>query len=101
MRRTRRLSRAVLAAALLAGLTAIAPLPAASATRLPCDPLDKALCLLPFPNDRFTKADPDPKPGYTGRLVDFKLLEMPRSLIQKPIIPTEWNRNDGFSPGSM
>ena len=98
MRRTRRLSRAVLAVALLAGLTSLAPLPAASATRLPCDPLDKALCLLPFPNDRFTKADPTTD---TGRRIDFSLLEMPRSLIQKPITPIEWNRNDGFSPGSM
>ena len=28
-----------------------------TALRLPCDPLDKSLCLLPFPNDRFTRAD--------------------------------------------
>ncbi len=26
---------------------------------------------------------------------------MPRNVVGKPIDPTEWNRNDGFSPGSM
>ncbi|MFP5326219.1 MAG: hypothetical protein ACLGHT_01910, partial [Acidimicrobiia bacterium] len=26
---------------------------------------------------------------------------MPRNTAQKPIDPTEWNRNDGFSPGAM
>ena len=24
---------------------------------------------------------------------------MPRNVANKPIDPTEWNRNDGFSPG--
>ena len=98
MRPVRRSLRAALSTALLVGAVALIPLPAASAPRLPCDPLDKALCLLPFPNDRFTKADPTTD---TGRRIDFGLLEMPRSLIQKPITPFEWNRNDGFSPGSM
>ena len=26
---------------------------------------------------------------------------MPRNLAGKPIDPTEWNRNDGFSPGAL
>jgi len=98
MRPNRRLLRAVLTVCLLAGLTATVPLPAASAPRLPCDPLDDALCLLPFPNDRFTTAD---ETTDTGRRIDFQLLEMPRGLGVKPIMPDEWNRNDGFSPGSM
>ncbi|HUE39644.1 MAG TPA: hypothetical protein VMR29_09080, partial [Candidatus Binatia bacterium] len=68
------------------------------ALRLPCEPLDKSLCLLPFPNDRFTK--PDARTA-SGRRIDFQLLEMPRSFGVLPIDPTEWNRNDGFSPGSM
>ncbi|MGH2793269.1 MAG: hypothetical protein ACRDKG_03090, partial [Actinomycetota bacterium] len=97
MRRDRRFVRCFLTICLLAGITGIVPLPAASAPRLPCDPLDKSLCLLPFPNDRFTKADPTTD---TGRRIDFQLLEMPRSIIGKPILPDEWNRNDGFSPGS-
>jgi len=43
---------------------------------------------LPFPNDRFTKADPRPNAvadGYTGRLIDFGLLEMPRVAGVKPL----------------
>ncbi|HJR18397.1 MAG TPA: hypothetical protein VJ922_01655 [Actinomycetota bacterium] len=97
MRPDRRFVRCFLTICLLAGVTGIVPLPAASAPRLPCDPLDKSLCLLPFPNDRFTQADPSTD---TGRRIDFQLLEMPRSIIGKPILPDEWNRNDGFSPGS-
>jgi hypothetical protein len=65
--------------------------------RLPCDPLDRAQCLLPFPNDHFTVPDTS---TATGRRVDFLLAEMPRNREGKPIDPTEWNRNDGFSPGS-
>jgi len=63
-----------------------------------CDPLDPRLCLLPFPNDRFTVLDPTTP---TGRRVDLSPLATPRSFGAKPMDPTEWNRNDGFSPGSM
>ena len=99
MRRARRTLISILVMVLAAGTFA---LPSATAQvsvprRFPCDPLDPALCLLPFPNDRFTVADPS---TATGRRIDFTLPEMPRSLIGKPIDPTEWNRNDGFSPGS-
>ena len=97
MNRARRLASAAVAVAMLASLPAASagPLPT---LRRPCDPLDKSLCLLPFPNDRFTTADPT---TATGRRVDFLPIEMPRSILGKPIEPTEWNRNDGFSPGSM
>src|SRR3954453_1332070 len=63
-----------------------------------CDALDPSVCMLPFPNDYFTKADASTK---TGRLLDFDLLGMPRNKAQKPIDPTDWNRADGFSPGSL
>ncbi len=63
-----------------------------------CDPTDELRCLLPFPNDRFTTADGSTP---TGIRVDLPLAAMPRNVIGKPIDPTEWNRNDGFSPGSM
>jgi len=63
-----------------------------------CDPLDTRLCLLPFPNDRFTTLDPTTP---TGRRVDLSPLATPRSFGAKPMDPTEWNRNDGFSPGAM
>ena len=62
-----------------------------------CDPIDPAACLLPFPNDFFTVADPTTD---TGRRVSFHPLAMPRNVANKPIDPTEWNRNDGFSPGT-
>lgn len=62
-----------------------------------CDPIDPAACLLPFPNDFFTVADPTTD---TGRRVNFSPLAMPRNIANKPIDPTEWNRNDGFSPGT-
>jgi hypothetical protein len=62
-----------------------------------CDATDHAACLLPFPNDFFTVADPT---TATGRRVNFNLLAMPRNVAGKPIDPAEWNRNDGFSPGT-
>ena len=62
-----------------------------------CDDTDPAACLLPFPNDRWTVPDPTTP---TGRRVNLPLLGMPRSFAGKPIDPTEWNRNDGFSPGA-
>jgi hypothetical protein len=63
-----------------------------------CDAVDPAACLLPFPNDLFTVADPTTD---TGRRVNLPLAGMPRNVAGVPIDPTEWNRNDGFSPGSM
>jgi hypothetical protein len=86
-----------LVVAILAGTTLAAPAKSVSALRPPCDQTDQTLCLLPFPNDLFTSADGSTD---TGRRVDFQLLEMPRSITGKPVDPTEWNRNDGFSPGS-
>lgn len=63
-----------------------------------CDPVDPAACLLPFPNDYFTK--PDPRTA-TGLRVNLPLSGMPRNVLGLPVDPREWNRNDGFSPGSM
>ncbi len=59
---------------------------------------DPAACLLPFPNDVFTVPDPTTD---TGRRVNLPRAGMPRNVAGVPIDPTEWNRNDGFSPGSM
>ncbi|HEX4871887.1 MAG TPA: hypothetical protein VFV27_06190 [Nevskiaceae bacterium] len=67
-----------------------------------CDALDPAHCLLPFPSDHFTTTVPAGTPGFaTGRRVNFSPLAMPRNVLGKPIDPSEWNRNDGFSPGAM
>jgi hypothetical protein len=97
-RRPRTLVRVLVACSLAASAAAFVPATAAPSLRRPCDPLDSKLCLLPFPNDRFTTPDPS---TATGKRIDFGLLEMPRVAGVKPIDPTEWNRNDGFSPGSM
>jgi hypothetical protein len=82
---------------LLALLILAAP---ASAAGVPtgCDPIDPSACLLPFPNDYFTRADPT---TVTGLRLNLPLTGMPRNIAGKPIDPTDWNRSDGFSPGSL
>lgn len=69
-----------------------------------CDMLDPSHCLFPFPNDHFTVTAPPGSPqardqGGTGRRIAFHPLAMPRNSAGKPIDPSEWNRNDGYSPG--
>ena len=63
-----------------------------------CDNLDPAECLLPFPNDYFTVADSSTD---TGRRLALSPLAMPTDSAGVPIRPDEWNRADGFSPGSL
>src|SRR2546421_103287 len=65
------------------------------------DDFDPTVCLQPFPNDYFTALDNDHSTSDTGRRINFNVLAMPRNAAGKPIDPTEWNRNDGFSPGSL
>jgi hypothetical protein len=67
------------------------------AQALPCDPIDPAACLLPFPNDFFTVPDPS---TATGRRVHLVAESMPRNAQGNPIDPTGWSGNDGFSPGA-
>lgn len=90
---------AALATALVL-LVAPAAAPPAHAQPQPqpgCDPIDSALCLLPFPNDWFTVADGS---TATHRRVAFSRTMMPRSRIGLPLDPGEYDRNDGFSPGT-
>ena len=61
-----------------------------------CDPLDPRHCLLPFPSDTFTVADDATE---TGRRIAFDRASMPVNKDGVAVDPTEWNRNDGFSPG--
>jgi hypothetical protein len=63
-----------------------------------CDPLDGAQCMLPYPNDWFTKPDAT---SATGRRLDLNVLGMPHNAAGKPIEPQEWNRSDGFSAGAQ
>jgi hypothetical protein len=55
-----------------------------------------AVCLQPWPNDYFTVAD---QSTDTRKRVNLDIDSTPRNQAGKPIDPTEWNRNDGFSPG--
>jgi hypothetical protein len=88
-----------------AGAALLAPTAPVDTNQLGCDPIDPAACLLPFPNDVFTT---DSATTDTGKLIDFSPTAMPRTGTEnteggegKPVDPIEWNRNDGFSPGSM
>ncbi len=92
----------------IAGAIALVALPAAAAgegvqTLQPpnasyCDNFDPTVCLQPFPNNYFTALD---STTATGRRINFNVLAMPRNAVGRPIDPTEWNRADGFSPGSL
>jgi hypothetical protein len=83
---------------LAAGLITSGGPVAAAQTSAGCDPVDPAACLLPFPNDYFTTADPN---SPTGIRVNLRRDSMPRNVLGTAIDPREWNRNDGFSPGAM
>src|SRR4051812_5069086 len=63
-----------------------------------CDFLDPAVCLQPWPNDYFTVADPSTD---TGRRLNLNVNSMPANKLGIHIDPTEYNRNDGFSPGNL
>jgi hypothetical protein len=95
---------AILGAALPMATVAAAPIVPVT-TAVSCDPIDPAACLLPFPNDFFTAADATTD---TGLRINILPDAMPRSGSEvteggegKPVDPTEWNRNDGWSPGAM
>jgi len=62
-----------------------------------CDPLGGERCYLPFPNDYFTVRD---RTTATGRRVALGPETLPANTAGVHIDPTEWNRSDGFSPGS-
>ena len=94
-RGTRLLSLALGGALLLAGLT-VAPA-AFAAPGADCQPFSSTPCLLPFPNNLFTQGQLHAPPACASTC------RRPRC---RPTTPTaqidvaEYNRNDGFSPGS-
>ncbi|MGC1165279.1 MAG: hypothetical protein WA862_04155 [Solirubrobacterales bacterium] len=55
------------------------------------------LCLLPFPDDYYTVADPS---SPTGRRVAFTTAGMPANVFGSHIDPAPYNASDGFSPGA-
>ena len=72
------------------------PVPLENADR--CDFLDPAVCLQPFPNDYFTKDDAS---TATGKRLNLNIESMPANTDGVHIDPTDMNRGDGFSPGSL
>lgn len=91
MRRT----LAVLTGAMMLALALIPA--AAGAADSGCDPLDRRSCLLPWPSNHFTVADDRTD---TGRRLNLRPSAMPKSAKGVRVSPTEFNRADGFSPGS-
>ncbi|MFM7735949.1 MAG: hypothetical protein ACKPBU_08215 [Alphaproteobacteria bacterium] len=63
-----------------------------------CEILDPSLCVLPWPSNRFTVADPATD---TGLRVAFAPTTLPANAQGVHVDPTQWNRNDGFSPGAQ
>jgi hypothetical protein len=53
-------------------------------------------CLMPFPDDYYTVADPS---TATGRRVDLKTAATPANVSGQHVAAGPYNLNDGFSPG--
>ena len=79
-----------------ASVTEVALITAAIGSHPECDPLDTTSCLLPFPSDRFTRADASTPTKRRVALPTGQFANVDGSTLD----PTEWNRNDGFSPGT-
>ncbi|HTU14523.1 MAG TPA: hypothetical protein VMF31_04940 [Solirubrobacterales bacterium] len=62
-----------------------------------CDFLDSTVCLQPFPNDYYTKADPSTD---TGKRLDLHAESTPANTAGAHVDVTDINRGDGFSPGN-
>src|SRR6266581_1076195 len=93
---------ALVALALVAFMADALP---SAAAELPTDPKCEFIaspgsskCMLPFPDDYYTKADPT---SPTGRRIDFRELAMPTNAAGVPIEVAQYNVGDGFSPGSV
>jgi len=59
-----------------------------------CDPLDEALCALPFPSSYYLAENPD---SVTGYQVAFDEDSLPVNIDNVPLKPKYWNEKDGFS----
>lgn len=60
-----------------------------------CEILDSSNCMFPWPSSAFTVADDATE---TGLRVNLSQESMPANQLGVFVDPTEWNRNDGFSP---
>jgi hypothetical protein len=94
---------ALIAALLTASATlvvALASSAGASAGKTPaadCQPFGSRPCLLPFPNNLFTRRD---RSTPTGLRVHLPVAAMPVNAKGQRLGVAEYDRNDGFSPGS-
>lgn len=59
-----------------------------------CDPLDEALCALPYPSSMFLEEDSATATGYR---VAYGPTTLPVNWDDVPLTPTHWNEKDGFS----
>jgi len=99
--RRRRWSLGVLAAAIAAAAALPCTAFAGVAGGTPagdCQPFAKQPCLLPFPNDLYTKPSKNSK---TRLSVDLPQAAMPTNKAGEVMDVAPYDRNDGFSPGSM
>ncbi len=62
-----------------------------------CQPFTSTPCLLPFPDNRFTRPD---RSSPTGLRVHLPANAMPVNTKGQRVGVAQYNRNDGFSPGS-
>jgi hypothetical protein len=99
-RRTRWIAGLVAAAlvAILAVPTAASAGVAGGTPAGDCQPFTDEPCLLPFPNNLYTKPDKNSK---TGLSVDLPQAAMPTNEAGDQMDVGPYNRNDGFSPGGM
>jgi hypothetical protein len=88
---------AVLAVAAPAQPSGAAELPTEAKCEFIASP-GSSKCMLPFPDDYYTKADAT---SPTGRRIDFRELAMPTNASGTPIEAAPYNVGDGFSPGSV
>src|SRR4030081_3841658 len=90
---------AITAAALGIGAatSSAAPLPIETKCEFIAGP-GSAECMLPFPDDYYTKTDPT---SPTGRRIDFRELATPTNAASQHIEVAPYNAGDGFSPGSV
>ncbi len=86
-----------LIAVLLAAAAGAAELPTETKCEFIASP-GSSECMLPFPDDYYTKADPT---SPTGRRIDFRELATPENAAHQHIAVAPYNAGDGFSPGSV
>jgi|SRR5579875_210480 len=85
------------AATTAAVLTSIAGAASSPRPAADCQPFGRTPCLLPFPNNLFTRPD---RSTPTGLRVHLPAGAMPVNVHGQRVSVAEYDRNDGFSPGS-